>query len=392
LAVSPDELAELTARGLYDPEAPWAAERREALSLLLDAGATVETLCQAGDEFAALTSRLALRPHGVPWTLDRLAVEAALSPELMVRVWRAAGFPDPGPVGTVAGPEDVAVFRAFAAAAELFGEDVVLQLTRVIGSSMARLAETVVSAFVVNIGPGAAGDPSGLAMVRANLEANSLLPSLVVAMDQLLRQHMMRAMRPVDQPEGSHVGYEVQLLTVGFLDLVGSTTLAVELSFADLGAVISEFEHTTTDAVVQHGGRVIKLIGDEVMFTAPRPEVACDIAVEIRDALARHAVLRGVRGGLAHGEVLVRDGDCFGPVVNRAARLVRRAEWHEVVVDAGVAGALGPSGPLGTESLGEWALDGFDRPVAASRLVARSAPGTAVGDAVAGAPPPPGAA
>jgi adenylate cyclase len=322
----------------------------------------------------SLALQLAVRPAGAQWTRPELAAEAGMSEDLMARVWRAAGFPDQGPDAKVAGPDDVRVFRGFASAAELFGEDVVLQLTRVIGSSMARLADAALSAFVVNVGPPALADPSGLAMVQANLDAVDLLPPLVETMDQLLRQHMLRAARPIESPGASAAaaGYEVQTLSVGFLDLVGSTALTRELPFAQLGAVIGEFERAATDTVVQHGGRVIKLIGDEIMFTAHDPVVACQAAVDVRSVLNGHPVLRGIRGGIAFGEVLVRDGDCFGPVVNLAARLVKRANRNEVVVDQGAADAVArhqPAGDMVSEHIGEWDLEGFDRPVPVSRLL-----------------------
>ena len=78
--------------------------------------------------------------------------------------------------------------------------------------------------------------------------------------------------------------------------------------------------------VNRHGGRVVKLIGDAVMFTAPSIERACTIAFALIGEVANHANLPTVRAGVAAGEVLVRHGDTFGPVVNLAARLVDHAE------------------------------------------------------------------
>jgi adenylate cyclase len=210
-------------------------------------------------------------------------------------------------------------------------------------------------------------------MVQANLDAVDLLPPLLETMDQLLRQHMQLAARPIGPTSADPAGYEAQTLSVGFLDLIGSTALTRELPFAQLGAVIGEFERAATDTVVQHGGRVIKLIGDEVMFTAPDPVVACHAAVDVRATLAGHPVLQGIRGGIAFGEVLVRDGDCFGPVVNLAARLVKRAARNEVMVDQPTADAIGrgePTTELTVVRAGAWDLEGFDHPIAVHRLVA----------------------
>ena len=235
---------------------------------------------------------------------------------------------------------------------------------------MTRLAETLVSFFLVNVAPAAVADPSGLQMVRANLDSTSLLPQLLGVMDRLLRNHMAAATRPM-RPGSSATGFEVQDLTVGFLDLVDSTALTRELPFAQLAQAIGDFEERAGDTVVDHGGRVVKLIGDAVMFTTPSAAEACAIAIDVRAAVRRHPVLAGLRGGLAAGEVLLRDGDCFGPVVHLAARLVQEAGADELIVDGAVTRALddGP-GAVGVEPLGSRPLKGFDGPVAIGRLVA----------------------
>ena len=71
--------------------------------------------------------------------------------------------------------------------------------------------------------------------------------------------------------------------------------------------------------------------------------------------------LPSLRIGIAAGEVVTRDGDLFGPVVNLAARLVATASPDEIVVDDETARRLGNGvtvRPLGTRR-----LQGFDDPV-----------------------------
>jgi adenylate cyclase len=72
-----------------------------------------------------------------------------------------------------------------------------------------------------------------------------------------------------------------------------------------------------------------------------------------------------VRAGVAAGDVMLRDGDVFGPVVNLAARAVTLAGPSEVVLPPAVAAAAG----LRAESLGPQALKGFESGVELSRLV-----------------------
>ncbi|MGC1814227.1 MAG: hypothetical protein WA696_08840, partial [Solirubrobacterales bacterium] len=76
-------------------------------------------------------------------------------------------------------------------------------------------------------------------------------------------------------------GYESQRMCVGFVDLVGSTVLAQRLSTRELGTVLTEFEHVAADTVTSAGGRVVKLIGDEVLYTASDEASACTIALNL---------------------------------------------------------------------------------------------------------------
>ncbi|MGC1799818.1 MAG: adenylate/guanylate cyclase domain-containing protein, partial [Solirubrobacterales bacterium] len=124
-------------------------------------------------------------------------------------------------------------------------------------------------------------------------------------------------------------GYESQRMCVGFVDLDGSTVLAQRLSTRELGTVLTEFEHVAADTVTSAGGRVVKLIGDEVLYTASDEASACTIALNLATTFTDHPV--AVRAGVAGGDVLLRDGDVFGPVVNLAARAVKVAAAGEVV-------------------------------------------------------------
>jgi adenylate cyclase len=75
----------------------------------------------------------------------------------------------------------------------------------------------------------------------------------------------------------------------------------------------------------------------------------------VSEGLAGHEVLPPVRAGIAHGEVLTRDGDYFGPVVNLAARVVKAAEPGTVSAPADLRDSLEAAGfvcePAGTHTL-----------------------------------------
>ncbi len=128
---------------------------------------------------------------------------------------------------------------------------------------------------------------------------------------------------------------------VGFVDIVGYTSRSRALSESELVAWLESFEADTTAIVLEHGGQVIKNIGDEVLF------VADDAASATRAALA--LVARGndeadefppVRAGVAYGPVVRRLGDVFGETVNIAARLTSAARAGTVLVDKGAHDVL----------------------------------------------------
>jgi adenylate cyclase len=123
--------------------------------------------------------------------------------------------------------------------------------------------------------------------------------------------------------------------------------------------LISEFEHLASEAVIEAGGRVVKLIGDSILYTTADPELGCRIALQLVRTVRDHDRLPPVRAGLAAGAVILRDGDVFGPVVNLAARVVAEAEPNEVVAPAVLAADVN----LRTAPLGSRQLKGIAKPI-----------------------------
>jgi class 3 adenylate cyclase len=107
------------------------------------------------------------------------------------------------------------------------------------------------------------------------------------------------------------------------------------------------------------------LIGDEALYIAGDERTASKIALDLTAQLAEHPRVPTVRAGIASGDVLLRDGDVFGPIVNLAARAVKLAGPSEVVGAPAVAAAAG----LRAESLGSQSLKGFDCGIELCRLI-----------------------
>jgi class 3 adenylate cyclase len=357
--------ADFEALGVYDPSGPHARQQLELLEYLVALGATGHDLVVHRDGLPGLALVVAIR-GGPGLTVSEAAERAGISEQKLLQVTRAAGFAEPGADDRVINEQLAGLAARMTAAEAVFGEDAVLQLLRVMGFAMARLADAMVSAFLVNVEPAVRDeDPVGLGVAHANAEAAALVPMASATLDVLLRQHIVAARRTI-LGDAADVGFETQRMCVGFVDLVGSTALAQRLSTRELGAVLSDFEHIALDSVTAIGGRVVKLIGDEVLYRAGDELSACTIALNLASTFADHPTVPGVRVGVAGGEVLLRDGDVFGPVVNLAARAVKLAASGEVVAPVAVAAAAG----VKAEPLGQHKLKGFAQDVELCRLMA----------------------
>jgi adenylate cyclase len=346
--VGPDEFAAL---GVYDPRGPHAALRLQLLEYLVELGATGEELVTFNETLPSLAGALAIR-GGTTLTLEDAAARSGLGPAELRDLALTAGLPDPEP--------DVPVFTegfvVFAAAARelasVFGAEACTQLIRVMAAAVSRVADAMVSSFLVNVAsPAQRLDPVGLGVARANVDVATLLPFIAPAVDALLRQHLLLSQRLVSAD--AQVGeFETRQLVVGFVDLVGSTELGEKVNLSEFGATLGDFERISTETIAEGGGRVVKLIGDAILFTASDALSASSIALDLADAFQGHPSVPQVRAGLASGEVMLRDGDVFGPVVNLASRIVDVANAGEVVTTPEVATSTGlPSEPLGVHRL-----------------------------------------
>jgi adenylate cyclase len=142
-----------------------------------------------------------------------------------------------------------------------------------------------------------------------------------------------------------------QLLTVGFVDLVGYTALSQELEEEELAGLVSRFEEIAHDTVAEHGARVVKMIGDEVMFVTEEPAAAARIALRLSERSAVDEVLPEARAGLACGPVVAHEGDYYGPVVNLASRMVELARPGSVLTSDDFHDALAGDASLGFQRL-----------------------------------------
>lgn len=334
---------EFVAAGLLDPSAPSAGVRRELLEWLSQLGFTIEQMVAAdaaGELSALVGDRLARR--GLTLSMTDIAERTGLTIERLVDVRLAAGLPVVGVDEPEYAERDIAVFNLLADASELFSWQELLQFVRVVGSSIARITDAATSLFLDDVErPLRAAGGTELDLARHNEWASQMAVEVNALLAMLMRSHLSASIERSRQAQARSVAPgPFAPMVVGFVDLVGFTARSVNLSPEDLVALISRFESVAHDVVAEAGGRMVKLIGDEVMFVAVEPDTGCRIAVDLLRVFGDDETL-APRGGLAYGDVLARSGDFFGPTVNLAARLVDLAVPHEVLTTPETVAAAG---------------------------------------------------
>lgn len=280
--------------------------------------------------------------------------QAGASESLARQLWRAMGFaelPDDAVALTAADVRALATISEYLDAMGVRNETAI-RFTRLLGQTMGRVADALLSIVDQGLDEFEAlpeGDLEDLMVIAADLVNPMIEQELVY----LLRRHLYAgAMRRLTGPEG---GQEEAI--VGFADVVSFTRLTGELPEGDLAELLETFEATTADAIADHGGRVVKLIGDAVMFTLDDAAGAAHLALDLAESFGGDRP--DLRVGLARGPVVSRLGDLFGSTVNLASRLVAFARPGTVVVDDAFVRALGDAPGFVTKSVRPRNLKGF---------------------------------
>lgn len=270
------------------------------------------------------------------------AIEITGLPDDELRhIWRSLGFPDPPPGERMFSQVDLDNLGAVAGLLHsgVVTPQVAYGMTRVVGSSMSRIASALVDAVSARAEQAlqASDGEDPVVLDALATEGAGFLPMFPAVLEQAWRRHLQAAARRrLLRTEGD----DTAGLVVGFADLVGFTALAQQVTDEELAEVVDQFEHLAYDVVVAGGGRVLKMIGDEVMFVVDDPRAAAEIALGLADASRDAAQLSDVRVGMALGPVLEREGDAYGPTVNLASRITSIAYPGSVVVSPDLRAAL----------------------------------------------------
>ena len=368
--------AGLRARGIDHERAQDDNDLVDSVRVLLSRGVTLDELEEFG--FAKALSQRSIRPnplHGID--ADEALDHVGIDEEFSRRLRLAMGLQGGSGLGLT--PEELEATRLFASLADLVGEQEMLSVVRVVGSSTARIARATTELLRVNFQPPIDTTPARLTDAVEAYAAliDASLPAFLDATAALVRRHLAAVLADeqawmVDASRSA----TLQEHTIGFADLVGFTAFTEQVDAAAFMAAMVQFEREVQDAVVDQGGTVVKLIGDEVMFATPDPVSAVRVAAALVGIGRDIPGLDGMRVGLAYGQVIRSGGDFYGTVVNTAARIVGQAYPDAIVATQRVVDALRAheraSDPPGqvceTQPLGPHDLRGIQQPVELYRL------------------------
>lgn len=256
-------------------------------------------------------------------------------------LWRALGFPaardDEDRIFTEA---DVEALRLVAWLEDVgvVAEEIEASLVRSMGRSFSRMAEWQMAELVRAM---SRSDTDLVADGDVREVIERLIPVLEDLQNFVWRRHLAHAAARVLLHAGDGEEDGVTML-VGFVDIVGFTRRSKELSVEELDALVECFESHSADVITEHGGRIIKTIGDEIMFVADDPIEGARIALSLLEATDDIETFPELHMGLAYGEVLARVGDVFGSTVNIASRLASVARPGRILIDRELSEALKP--------------------------------------------------
>lgn len=250
------------------------------------------------------------------------------------RLWKAMGFADVGDDSEMFTDADVEALRVWDSLVQ--GQQIdskeEIALARALAQAFARLAEWQVQLFRTFM------DQRGDDVVGGVRLVEELIPVVESLQSYVWRRQLGAAVGRAMMENGEELA--TREMVVGFADIVGYTSLTRRIGKAELAALLENFETDAALAVTENHGRIVKNIGDEVLFVVDNAADAAEIALRLADPAREEHGLLPLRIGMAYGNVLLRFGDVFGSVVNLAARLTSVARPATVLVDRELADRL----------------------------------------------------
>ena len=289
------------------------------------------------------------------YTRREAAAAAGMSLDEASALWHALGFAHTSDDDVAFTDGDVAALHIVATLVEheVVDRNAQTSMTRMVGQTMSRLAEWQ------------AGLLASLILERPDVLAREgdvaqfveeIVPLLERVHAFAWRRHLAAF---ADRALSAGADSPARETVVGFADMTGYTALTRQLTQAQLATMLDTFEAAASDIVAENRGRIVKTLGDEVLFVADRPVDGARIALQLVDRAAASSVLPELRAGVAAGEVLMRYGDVAGAVANIASRLTMLARPGTVLVDRAMAAELDDRPEFTLQRLRQVAVRGY---------------------------------
>jgi adenylate cyclase len=273
------------------------------------------------------------------YTRTEAAEAAGVSLDRSQRIWLALGFANVDDDARVFTGEDIAALRRWNGliAGGVIAAADELAHVRAIGQTMSRLADWQVRELMIRLAEFDGLDETARAAGAAALTAE-MLPVVENLMSYTWRRHLAAAVGRIMETSADELSTATAV--IGFADIVGYTSTVRHAGDDELAALLESFEENAAETIAAGHGRVVKSLGDEVLFVADSAQDAAEIAVRRSDPARVARGLPRLRVGMALGRVLIRFGDVYGPAVNLASRLTSLARPGTVLVDRELAQAL----------------------------------------------------
>ncbi|RPF22459.1 adenylate/guanylate cyclase domain-containing protein [Myceligenerans xiligouense] len=289
------------------------------------------------------------------YTFPEIVERTGLDGNRIEDFWRWMGLPVTHPTDTWFTASDVTALREIDEVFETQEMDARARMAfvRAMGHTTERLALWQVEALVEHLARRYELDETS-----ARLLALDRLPDLAEVLGRQLEHAWRRQLAALTgrmaiefagaRDETDHDAHQLPLpRAVGFADVVSFTKRTAGLESAELADFVQRFEAGARDIITNCGGRVVKTIGDAILFVADDADTGAQVALSLAEATGESLGTAApnepeipVRVGFVWGRVLSRFGDVFGPSVNLASRLTDQAEPSTVLVDKATADTL----------------------------------------------------
>jgi len=350
----------------YDGDwTPWALGTARVVSRMRERGHSLADIKRATEEGRLAFGYLEdLFPsHQERISIKEAARETGLDEGLVGRVLTGLGI-SPEHAETVS-EDEVQVLRYVAAVlASGFPLVALMQLVRVYGQAMARIADAEVRLFHLYVHEPLMRSGSAGVEIAEQMHALSreVLPLAGPVLDQVHQRYLQHFIEQdvVGHMEADLSGSSIDLgrmqVAIAFADLAGYTRLTEEEGELTALDAVERFVEAVENTLPDEA-RVIKTIGDEAMIVGPDPGALTDWAVGFQRLQTERP---RPRIAIHYGVALYRDGDYYGREVNIASRVAARSAAGEVLVTRPVVEHTEPRpAHLEFERIAEVKLKGF---------------------------------